>query len=222
MRSHTSVLMAVVAATITLSACVAPTPYQAQGGSPHPHLGYQSSQLNDGLIRVEFLSNVRTSLRARQAYTLYRAAELAQAAGAPGFLLLEGAFNRQILEDTDTISRMDGGVFVMEDVAVSRLGRGDAPSEQRVDQVVGEGAGEKAAEIIPTRLGRMPMPRPALPRSYAPTYIYVPSAPLPPPRHSLLIQFVSAIPETPDGRLFVTQDVLDRLGPRIVRPGARS
>src|SRR5690606_38244983 len=131
-------------------------------------------------------------------------------------------FDRRILKHNDMFSRVDGATFGAEDVAVNRLGRGDAPSEQGMDQVVGEGAGQKAAEIIPTRLGRMPMPRPALPRTYAPTYIYVPSAPLPPPRHSLLIQFVSAIPATSDARLFVTQDVLDRLGPRIVRPGARS
>lgn len=65
------------------------------------------------------------------------------------------------------------------------------------------------------------MPSPPRP-VYVPTYIYMPAAPVVLPQRSWLIRLLQAVPVEAEDRVFVTQSVLDQLGPRIVRPGKKS
>ena len=200
----------IMVALVALSGCVAPTPYQAASETPRGFLGYRSTKVEDALVRVEFQGNARTPLRAVQAYTLYRAAEIAKEENAPAFTILEGSFDRQILEGTDTFSRANGEVFEADDVAVSHPGRGDGPPDSVVSA--------EAAPIIRTRsYGMPPPPRPV----YMPTYIYMPATPVVLPQRSLLIRLLPAVPAEAGDHVFVTQQVLDQLGPRVIRPGKK-
>lgn len=213
MRKHwTALTMAAAAAAAALSGCVVPpTPYQAASEAPRGSLGYRSVKVEDALVRVEFQGNARTALRVVQAYTLYRAAEIAKEEHAPAFSILEGSFDRQILEGTDTLSRADGAGFEAEDVAVSHPGRGDGPADSVVNL--------ESAPIVRTRSYGMPSPPPR--PVYVPTYIYMPATPIVLPQRSLLIRLLPAVPAGAEDRVFVTQKVLDQLGPRIIRPGKK-
>ncbi|MBO9647821.1 MAG: hypothetical protein J7605_04870 [Variovorax sp.] len=130
------------------------------------------------------------------AYTLFRTAELANEEGKPAFLVIEGAFNPQMLDGADNFSRSDDIDFRPEDFAVSHPGRGDGGA----DIVIGQ-------EPLPTLRTRG--------AAGVPITIYVPSAPVALPRTSLLVRLLPVVPDEANDRVFVTQQVLDQLGPRI-------
>lgn len=200
-------------AAVALSGCVVPpTPYQPRNQA----FGYQSTKIEEALIRVEFHGNTRTSTRAVQAYALYRAAEVAKEANAPAFSLLEGTFDRKILEDTDTFSRRTGADLEPDDFVVSRLEHGNGAADTVVGQAPTPTVRTRGLSMRPPR----PMQRaPALYRP--PIYIYTPATPMALPQRSLLVRLLPTIPAEPDDRVFVTQQVLDQLGPRIIRPAVK-
>lgn len=190
---------AALAAVALITGCVAPTPFQPRTEARGAH-GFSSVKVEDGLLRVEFHGNARTTQRAVDAYVLYRAAELANEAAAPAFAVLEGDIDRAILEGEDRFALSDGS---------------GGP-----DTVVG---GAPLVTIKTAGLGgfRAPAPRhtplPA-PKTYAPTYIYTPYSPAALPQRSLLVRLLNAAPQEPEAKTFLTEEVLRKLGPRITRP----
>lgn len=211
---------AVAAASVLLSGCVAPTPYQATtaGEGRSVGFGYTSIKVEDALFRVSFKGNGRTDRRAIGAYALYRTAEIAKEANAPAFHVLEGTVDRTVLEGDDKFADVDGSPFDSEALSLARLVNGDGPA----DQVIGA----RPMSVVRTAgfgAMRMPMPAPRplpVPRTYAPTYIYTSYGPVTFPETSLLVRMLQSVPDEADTRVYVTQDVLTRLGPRIVRkPG---
>ena len=200
MPNRSIVLVAITFAALA-GCAVPPTRYQPRDDAARGPFGYQSTEVEDTLIRVEFQGNARTHIRAVQAYAIYRAAEIARDSHAPAFALLEGEFDPQILEGSEAFSGVNGAELASEDFAVSWPERGDGAA----DRVVGS----RSEPIVRTR-GYAPV--------YVPTFIYVPSTPIVLPKRSLLVRLLPAIPAEIGSRVFVTQDVLDRLGPRIIRP----
>jgi len=206
---------AVVAVAVLSSGCVAPTPYQAVGEGRGAGFGYTSTQVEDALFRVSFRGNGRTDRRAIGAYALYRSAEIARDANAPAFHVLEGTVDRTVLEGDDKFANLDGSPFEADALSVARLVNGSGPA----DHVIGA----RPLPVVRTAgfgAMRMPMPapRPApVPRTYAPTYVYTSYGPVTLPETSLLVRMLQSIPEEADPRVYLTQDVLARLGPRIVR-----
>lgn len=213
---------AVVAAAAMLSGCVAPTPYQPLGEGKNVGFGYSSTKVEDALFRVTFRGNGRTAWRATSAYALYRSAELARDANAPAFHVLEGLVDRRVLEGEETFANLDGSPFDANLLSVTRLVNGEGPA----DEVIG--VQEQQAPVVRTAgfggMARMPMPAPRplpAPRTYAPTYIYTSYGPVTLPETSLLVRLLPSAPEEADPKVFLTQDVLTRLGPRIIvrKPG---
>jgi hypothetical protein len=213
--------MAIATLTALLSGCVvAPTPYQSVAEGQPSGFGYTSVKVDDALYRVSFRGNGRTARRAIDAYALYRSAEIAKEANAPAFMVLEGKGNRAVLDGDDKFARVDGRPLDFDEFSVARLSDGAGPA----DRVVGIEPlpVTRTAGLSPVFVPRsMPMPSAPVPRTtYTPMYIYTASGPVVFPQESLLIRMLSAVPAEEDPRLFVTEDVLTRIGPRIVRkPG---
>jgi hypothetical protein len=219
-----SMAIAAVAATISLTACVSPTPFQNRADG-RGQFGYTSTKVDDALIRVEFQGNGRTAQRAIDAYVLYRAAELAKDGNAPAFMVLEGNVDREILDGEDRFTRVDGRPFESEDMGHSTSANGDGPADRVVDST------SSLVTLKTAGLGsggfRMPAPVyvpkasiPATPKSYVPTYIYTGNGQVNFPQRSLLIRLLQAVPAETDAKSYVTQEVLAKLGPRIVRKPA--
>lgn len=206
------------AATIALFGCaIPPTPYRAAAAGQTAGFGYRSVKVEEALYRVSFQGNRRTSRRAIDAYALYRAAELAKEVSAPAFVVLEGTVDRSVLDGDDEFARIDGRPIDFDSFDVARSDDGAGPSDQ-------------VMEIAPLRLIRtgsfgpifvprsMPMPAASVPRTTnIPTYIYTPAGPVVFPQESLLVRMLPSLPTEADAQTFLTQDVLTRIGHRIVR-----
>lgn len=208
-----SVICTAVAATALLSGCVAaPTPYQAVAEGQPSGFGYTSIKLEETLFRVSFQGNRRTPWRTKAAYTLYRSAEIAREVNAPAFSVLEGNVDRTALDGNDKFGRDDRDAFDVDDFNVARLNNGAGPA----DQVVGI---EPSLVIRTAGLSPVFVPRTAsVPRTTnIPMYIYTPYSPAPLSQESWLIRMLPSVPSEEDSRTFVTEDVLTRVGPRIVR-----
>ena len=210
--------MAIATVTAALFGCaVAPTPYQAVPEGQSNGFGYTSVKLEDALFRVSFQGNRGTPWRTKVAYTLYRSAEIAREANAPAFSVLEGNVDRTALDGNEKFGRDDSGAFDADDFNVARLNNGAGPP----DQVVGIEPSPviRTAGLSPVFVPRsMPMPSAPVPRTTnIPMYIYTPYSPAPLSRESWLIRMLPGVPTEENSRTFVTEDVLTRLGPRIVR-----
>lgn len=210
--------LVVTAATALLCGCVGPTPYKPVPEGQPGGFGYVDAKVEDALFRVSFKGNRGTPWRSTAAYTLYRSSEIAKEAGAPAFNVLEGNIDRTVLEGTDKFARADGSPLDTDGFSVARLVDGAGPA----DRVVGGGLLPtiRTAGFTPIVMPRvMPMPAPSVPRTttYAPVYIYTPTGPVVFPQESWLIRLLPSVPTDDNPRVFVTEEVLTRLGPRIVR-----
>ncbi len=139
-----------LAAAALLAGCVSPTSYRPVGADGKP-FGYTSSKLWEPIYRVRFQGNGRTPWRWIDAFLLYRAAEVAQEAGAPGFKIIEGKVDASVLVGEDVFGST-GSQAELTAVAVHRR-----PALQN-DVVVGRA--EMEADIHRTA-GAMPVFRTA-------------------------------------------------------------
>lgn len=202
-------MLALLAATTAIAACVSPTPYRA-ADTDGIRFGYSSTKLSEQLYRVRFVSTGRTPVRWVDAFLLYRAAEVARQADAPAFRIVEGNVDTSVLAGEDLYGHraLDLGAAM----TVSRVSR---PSDRHGDVLVGQTADgmQRTAGAVPV----FRMPPPALPKYQPPVYIYTPGyAPVPLPDRTILIELRPDL-QGMDDKSFVTADVLDRLGPRIKR-----
>lgn len=217
MKSIVNRLATVAAAAALFGCAIPPTPYQSVAEGQINGFGYASSKVDDALYRVTFQGNRRTSRRAIDAYALYRAAEIAREVSAPAFVVLEGKVDRSVLDGDDAFAKIDGRPIDFDTFDVARSDDGAGPSDLAMD-------------VAPLRLIRtgsfgpvfvprsMPMPSASAPRTTnIPTYTYTPAGPVVFPQESLLVRMLPSLPTEADAQTFLTQDVLTRIGHRIVR-----
>lgn len=204
-----TLFVVVVAAAALLAGCVSPTLYRAAGVDGKP-FGYTSNKLSEPIYRVRFQGNGRTSWRWIDAFLLYRAAEVAQEAGAPAFKIIEGKVDATVLTGEDVFGAVDSQAELMV-VAVHRR-----PVPEG-DVVVGSALGDANMHRTAGAMPVFRMPPPALPKYQPPVYIYTPGYAAPAlPDRSILIELRADLAEKGDN-IFETTDVLRKLGTRIRR-----
>jgi hypothetical protein len=171
-----------------LAGCASPSYYQA-AGTDGRYVGYADRQVDGALHRINFVASPSASFDQTYAFAIYRATELATSKGATYFEVLEGPVNK------DAIERF--------------IGKATAANNSSFDSSDLSALNTPYLEpsiIQPVRYVRTQ------------TYIYVPIAPPPPPvQISLLIRLLNA-PSLDPARGFDVNDLLTRLGPKIVRP----
>ncbi|MET3517962.1 hypothetical protein ABIC63_005769 [Pseudacidovorax sp. 1753] len=204
-------VLAILAGSACLVACVTPTSYRA-ADTEGIRFGYSTAKLSEQLYRVRFLGSGRTPARWIDAFLLYRAAEVARDAGAPAFKIIEGHVDRSVLDGEDVYGH--SALDLDATVAAAPV---SPQTRQQGDRVVGRAA---LASGMQRTAGTMPifrMPPPALPKYQPPVYIYTPTyVPVPLPEGSVLVELRLDL-KSLDDKTFVTADVLDKLGPRIKR-----
>jgi hypothetical protein len=206
MKHITTYLVSLLAAA-TLAGCASPTYYQASGADKRVW-GYTEKQVDGALFRVSYIYSFSAGTERTYAYAMYRAAELAREKGATHFEVLEGMVNRDLLERfiarpvtvggaRDAIRTYDARDIEVFDIANQRLEAAPAIAFM----------GNPYAQLPTLRV-----------RTYvAPTYIYVPIQPPPPPQQvSMLIRLLNA-PSLDAAKGFDVQDLLARLGPKVLR-----
>lgn len=107
-------LPVLTASVLVLSACSsvpdsAPTPYKA--AKSEKQYGYSSVQLSDAEYRVMFRATEATDAALVQEYTLYRAAEIAQAAGYQYLAIVK----------TDVERKMTTGKRLVKDTSAAQI-----------------------------------------------------------------------------------------------------
>jgi hypothetical protein len=196
--------LASLLAVATLAGCASPTYYQASGADKRVW-GYAEKQVDGALFRVSYLDSFNAGTERTYAYAMYRAAELAREKGATHFEVLEGMVNRDMLER-----------FIARPISVSSV---EATYNAKLAEVF-DIANQRLEAAPATTFTANPYAQlPTLQvRTYvAPTYIYVPVQPPPPPQSvSMLIRLLNA-PSLDAAKGFDVQDLLARLGPKIVR-----
>ncbi|MDI9335018.1 MAG: hypothetical protein QM533_11655 [Cytophagales bacterium] len=166
--------------------------YYQAAGEGGKYFGYADRQVDGALYRINFVASPVANFDQTYAFALYRAAELAQSKGATHFEVLEGSVNR------DAIERFIGRATALSQVFDSK----DLTDISRPYL--------ESPMIQPVRYMRTQ------------TYIYVPVQPPPPPLQiSLLIRLLNA-PSLDASKGFDVQDLLTRLGPKIVRPPVKA
>lgn len=152
----------------------------------HGPFGYSSESMGDHLFRVEFWGSAKTPARTAYAFALFRAAELAYSLDMKAFTVEKGPIDRSVLEGADTFSANEW--------------------------VVPQLASQEAIPSVETR-------RIQTATISVPIYIETPEARDARTASKLVILRVRMHPErveSKDPRQFATEDVLRRLGPRIV------
>ena len=83
-----------LAGTLTLGACApgGPTEYGPKFGA----FGYSDDRRGDGTVRVSFTGNSETPRTTVEGFALYRAAEVARAAGFARFAVMERSFRHRL------------------------------------------------------------------------------------------------------------------------------
>jgi hypothetical protein len=203
MKSYSHWLASLFVAA-TLAGCASPTYYQASGEDKRVW-GYAEKQVDGALFRVSYLDSYNAGTERTYAYAMYRAAELAREKGATHFEVLEGMLNRDLLER-----------FIARPVTVS----GAEAIYNTTQSEVFDIANQRLEAALARTLTAHPYAQiPTLKvRTYvAPTYIYVPVQPPPPPQSvSMLIRLLNA-PSLDATKGFDVQDLLARLGPKVLR-----
>jgi hypothetical protein len=195
MKRLTTYLLPLVAA-ITLAGCASPTYYQASGTDKRVW-GYAEKQVDGALFRVSYLDSYNAGTERTYAYAMYRAAELAREKGATHFEVLEGIVNRDMLERFIARPLLKTAAFY------------DTERAHIVNAVTGV--------VLADGLNPLALPMRPVRTYVAPTYIYVPVAPPPPPQSvSMLIRLLNA-PSLDVAKGFEVQDLLARLGPKVLR-----
>lgn len=84
-----------IGSVVVLAACAGPTPYEPTEG-PTDQTGYASAQVGEDRFRVRFEGNEVTSRETVETYLLYRAAEVAQREGAEWFQIVSEETDRDV------------------------------------------------------------------------------------------------------------------------------
>ena len=192
-------LAATVAGSVLLSGCnsLPPTPYRAAPPGDGTY-GYSTMHIEGDIYRIDFYGSPATASRTAKAFAFYRAAELAAEFNAPAFRIVQGEVDRSILDGTEVFAWSDSFPGQpLGRLAASREGGTNAATLQKV-------AGT--------------------------TYIPVPIYITPPGQAQrdynekrvskltiLRAQMLRELPASLDDRTFLTREVLNKLGPRIVR-----
>jgi hypothetical protein len=199
---HISTYFVSLITVATLAGCASPTYYQASGADKRVW-GYTEKQVDGALFRVSYIDSSNAGTERTYAYAMYRAAELAREKGATHFEVLEGMVNRDMLERFIAMPLQKTASLY------------DPDRSHIVDAVTGEVLVNSALamrEVLPLR--------PA--RTFTQTYIYIPLAPPPPPQQvSLLVRLLNA-PSLDPAKGFEVQDLLTRLGPKVLRAPLKS
>ncbi len=189
-----NLIQLILSATVcmTLAGCASPSYYQAAGANGK-YFGYADHQVDGALHRINFVANPSANLDQTYAFAIYRAAELAQSKGATYFEVLEGPVDKNAIER-----------FIGKTTA-SNAGAFDGKELTALNTLYTDGP-----IIRPVRYYRTQ------------TYIYVPVQPPPPPvQISLLIRLLSA-PSLDAAKGFDVNDLLTRLGQKIIRPPVKT
>jgi len=194
-KTLSTVLMAT-----SLTACVAPTQYRESGVGGN-NFGYASNKLSDQFYRVRFIGSSRTPPRWGDAFVLYRSAQVAKEAGAPAFRIVEGTVDTTVLSGDDVFGRMSLHADVEVSLAVQQ------PQTE----------GDRVVNAFDPYMRRTASAMPAS-RTPPPLFIFIPSSGPGPAQsgRSILVELRSDLTNV-DKQTFATDDVLDRLGPRIKR-----
>jgi hypothetical protein len=182
---------------VALAGCASPSYYQAADNGKY--FGYADRQVDGALHRINFIASPFASFDQTYAFTIYRAAELAQSKGATHFEVLEGPVNKDAIErfigqtTAANVRAFDGKELDGINVAHSNMPRSGFV------------------------YGGSPLLMPVA-AYQAPTYIYIPVQPPPPPvQISLLIRLLNA-PSLEASKGFDVNVLLTRLAPKIIRP----
>lgn len=149
--------------------------------------GYSSEALGGNLYRVEFWGSAKTSTRTAMAFAFFRAAELAESLKATAFKVEDGPVDLSILEGDEVFS-------LNEQVPLTRTSQKPVSSG--------------------------PLRRIQTATTSIPIYIETPEARDARTASKLVILRIRMNPtgvQSNDPRLFVTDDVLRRLRPRVLR-----
>ncbi len=169
------------------------SPSYYQAASPGSYFGYGDRQVDGALHRINYVASPAASLDQTYAFAVYRAAELAQSKGAAYFEVLEGPIHKDAIERF--IAKPTAAnlkSFDGKDLSALNTPYLDDPTLQ------------------PVRYYRTQ------------TYIYVPVQPPPSPvQISLLIRLLNA-PSLDAAKGFDVNDLLTRLGPKIMRPPVKT
>lgn len=197
--SARALLAATVAGSAILSGChsLPPTPYRAAPPGDGTY-GYSTMHIEGDIYRIDFYGSPATPSRTAKAFAFYRAAELAEEFNAPAFRIVQGEVDRSILDGTEIFSWSDSfPELPLGRLAVNRESGIDAATLQKV-------AGT----------------------TYIPVPIYI-TPPGQAQRYAdekqvskltiLRAQMLRELPASLDDRTFLTREVLNKLGPRIVR-----
>lgn len=202
-------LFAIALTAILLVGCATPTYYQASGTDKRIW-GYAERQVDGPLFRVSYTDTFNAGTERTYAYAMFRAAELAQEKGATHFEVLEGLLNRDMLER-----------FIARPVASSDEAFHYKQTASTVFDIDNQRWLANGQSLDTGALPALKVQGQRL-QFYAPTYIYVPVQPPPPPQQvSLLIRLLSA-PSLDPAKGFNVQELLTRLGPKVLRSPTRS
>ncbi|WP_446448342.1 CC0125/CC1285 family lipoprotein [Variovorax guangxiensis] len=192
-------LAAAVAGSALLSGCnsLPPTPYRAAPPGDGTY-GYSTMHIEGDIYRIDFYGSPATASRTAKAFAFYRAAELAGELGAPAFRIVQGEVDRSILDGTEVFSWSDS--FPEQPLGRLAASRESGTNVATLQKVAGT------------------------------TYIPVPIYITPPGQAQrdynekrvskltiLRAQMLRELPASLDDSTFLTREVLNKLGPRIVR-----
>lgn len=164
------------------------SPSYYQAAGTGNYFGYGDRQVDGPLHRINYIASPVASLDQTYAFAIYRAAELAKSKGATHFEVLEGPIHKEAIERfIGKATASNLKAFDGKDLSTLNIPYLDDPT------------------IQPARYLRTQ------------TYIYVPVQPPPPPvQISLLIRLLNA-PSMDAAKGFDVNDLLTRLGPKIIR-----
>jgi hypothetical protein len=189
----------VVAGGILLPGCssLPPTPYRAAPPGDGTY-GYSTMHIEGDIYRIDFYGSPATASRTARAFAFYRAAELAEEHGAPAFRIVQGEVDRSILDGTEVFSWSDS----FPELPLGRLAvnREDGAHAATLQKVAG-------TRYIPVPIYITPpgqAQRDADEKQVSKLTI-------------LRVQMLRELPASLDDKAFMTREVLNKLGPRIVR-----
>ena len=179
------------------------TPYRAASEGDGQY-GHSTMQIEGDIYRIDFYGAPATAARAAMAFAFYRAAELAGELGVPAFRIIQGEVDRSILDGDEVFSWSDSfPVSPIARLTTAREADAEVPTMHKT-------AGTRYIPI--------------------PIYITPPSEAqrwgADPNRMSKLTilraQMLRELPASLDDKTFMTREVLNKLGPRIVRTRSTS
>lgn len=149
------------------------------------------------IYRIDFYGSPATASRTAKAFAFYRAAELAKELGAPAFRIVQGDVDRSILDGTEVFSWSDSFPEQPPGRLVANRESGASATFQKVAgttyipvPIYITPPGQAQREFNEKRVSKLTI---------------------------LRAQMLRELPASLDDWTFLTQEVLSKLGPRILR-----